>query len=1819
MESTAHEGWNLSAHVDFSEIEKANRQIGGLFKKLGQADKMFSGMHAPTKIPTTIHQMDTATASLIKRLDAEGKTYEANKQRVLGYSTAIERLNKKQENLEKNLEKIATSSGEVSAAYKRQQVRINENATAIAKYRGGIKEAQSAMDKIRPTPFQVLKSKLAETNKEAGKTHSIFKSVFSANVLSTAATSLFGKLKNGITSAFNAGKEFNEQQQTMNATWLTLTGNASKGQAMVKQINDMALAAQNSTEMVDGLSQKFYAINKSASQTGRLTKDVLTLQDAFGKSDDAVMNFGTQFSQMLANQKVSAQDMLSFVNVFPEYRSQLLKTYNQQNHTKLSMKQFNDEMSKGKVSSKIAVTALNTLSDSYKNATGNFTKTLPGMRRVIQANGKRIAGELTKPFTNMKSPFASAVSKWVSDKSTMKRFSTLGNTWATGLNNSISKALGGHNVATNTTKFLNKTLDALNSKSKKFFGWLGKHAKDIGTLTSSLITITGEVGKAAWKDFSTIIVSIGKATGLISKNSKGDTLHQLAEGAKSLSKNKTAIKLIADSIVTIATVKGIKAATNPLISLGSGALKGYKNIIKLKDAILGVGKAIKAVKNGESILSVLGEGLSKKGGLTGSIGNYMSDIASGAKLSPLAKFKSMKASGKVLGGTAGKAFGIAGTALEAGTSIYQAFKDRHSATKRSRDIGGGVGSIAVGALTSLIPVVGPMLAPVGAFVGKKAGEIGGSWVNSFTKGIQRKKPPKKFWSMENFGYSTKTFFADFASDWNSFWGKRGDDMKAFGKSSKKWFSNVGTSFNTGVKDIKKWFNDLPSNIGKTNSSIKEWAKQTGDNIHKGWNKGIKASHNFFKNLPSNTRKTLAKMKSSWSGFWNSMPRKWNSFKSKFGKGWNSFWNKSNRQAKSSWNRTKRNWNSFWGSMPKKWNTFKSSFGKSWNSFWKNTKKWASDSWNGTKRNWNNFWNTLPKKWNTFKKDFGKGWNSFWGGVKVGFDDTFGKISSAWNNFWNGAGKHLGDFAKWVGNSWTGTKNNVKAFLNDVNYARGGSQHKYKYDKMPSHAKGGKILATHGALVGEEGPELAYRPMGNARLLGVNGPEIAKVHSGERILNARDTLKVMNGGLGRGLILKGYAKGTDKPAQAVNADYKTLSNKSSQTLVKLARKSLNVWQGITKHTKGQSSKTRQEAVSNFSKMTRSIDKQTNKTNKNTVSDFTSMRKGVNSQMNKLHDGVISLGNSTSKGFGKALNKMHDYARSAMSDTIDQINKGISGIDKVLGQFGGNTSVIKPVKFATGTDANGRLTENTLAMLNDAETGPRQEAVVTEKNEIFLPQGRNTVMPLKKGWGVLNGTQTQQLGLKHFAKGSGVSHEELKKIAAKNGENPAKSFKQMFSSLLTPGKTVLSKGTNNLVQSSSAQYGVPWNNAMWTVINNAIGGATGKGGTREAFLKYAESTFAGVPYVMGAMSKVASDCSGMVAQALSHFGINAGRSTVDMQNSSALEYLGKNISKTIPGDLVIFGHGTGAAGHVGIIKNPETGTMFNETPPRARVTNVSDDMSMGYGFYRVRGLHNATSKSKTMKADNHLITLAKNQLGRSAISWIKKNLGDEGSLGGNINGDGVQRWAGTVKKILGMLHLSTSNDMVNRVLRQIQTESGGNPYARQPGADPDGDGSGPALGLMQTKRATYEAFKRKGDTSGIFNGPSNIYAGLNYAKHRYGSSLSYLGQGHGYAKGGNPPLHQKVLVGEKGPEIAEFKQPVHIYDSNESKKQLGIDNLARQVPKVIKSKPQQPVVNININGNISSESDANNVAQIIADKITDLFTRIGDEFGTDPSII
>ena len=1307
-----------------------------------------------------------------------------------------------------------------------------------------------------------------------------------------------------------------------------------------------------------------------------------------------------------------------------------------------------------------------------------------------------------------------------------------------------------------TSKEVTSGANAIGHAISNAVGYLDKHKQDISGITRDVVKIGVEIGKSVWKDFSDIVVDIGHALGIV--HGHGSALHQFKETLDGIAKNKGAIQLTAKAIIAIATVKGLTHVGSGLFGIGVSAYKSYRKLKALNDGLKGV--------------QTVGK-FTKAEGAFNSLGGSIRGV--------ITKLGEMKRAGSTLDGVGGKVFGAVGTGLIAGQQGIQAIKDRHDASARSQDIGGGIGAVAGGALTSMIPVVGPMLAPIGALVGKYAGRWGGQAVDKFVKGWQSHKPPKQFWSFENLGWSTRDTFSKIGK-WG---GQVGHSMgTAIGKAGGFVKKNGKELALTAVSPML----GIPTLLYKNNPKFKRWANNAGNTIKNGFSSGYK------------------KARSEVHGF-----GKW------YGKTWNSIWRSVNNNRYVKAFKKGQFFQTAFKDMRSRWNGFSKWFGRGWNSFWSKTSKTASRDWNGTKRNWNNFWGAMPKRWNSFKSSFGKAWGSFWSGIGKGFSNVVKGIRSAWDNTiggivkaWDGMKKNLGAFGKWISNSWTGTKNNVKGFANDISYATGGSKHAFKYDKFKSHASGGQIASSHTALVGEAGPELAYKNGRDARLLGANGPQITKVNSGEHILNARDTAKVMSGGLGQGYKLKGYASGTDKlskTTKTVSSDYKKIASDATKSLNKLKKNNDSSWSKVHKTSTKSVNAIQSHNSSVWRKITSQTGKYNSKTRATATREYTGMRKGVDKQMDNLHDGVISTANSTSRGFGKAMERMRSYAKKAMSDTIGQINHGISGIDKVLQQFGGNGSVIKPVHFAKGT---GALDHNTLAVVNDAKSGPRQEAIIKKSGDILIPHGNDRMLPLAKGDAVLNGTQTQELahsmGVEHFAKGTGVSHSRLQKIAKDASKNPSKSFAQMYTSNVKPVGHDVGKDFIGLSRRASTHYGNPWSDAMWSVIMNAID--DGDGGPASGLLKAVEDYGEGHKYVWGATGPSTFDCSGLVMYALNKkYGIKyphfSGAQYAETQHISK--------SEAHMGDLVFWGPGH----HVGVYAGGDK--YFSAQSPSQGIHMNTLESVVGEGrpmFGRVRGLKQDDSSKKKNTANKGLMALAKRELGASALKWIKDNLGEGGSYG-NPAGDGVARWRKYITKAANQMHTSVNGTEISKILSMISAESSGNPTITQKIQDVNSANGDPAQGLLQFIPPTFSAYAVKGHHN-IKNGYDQLLALFNDSNWKrdihFGGGWGPSG-GRRFAKGGNPRVGDTVMVGENGPELAKFTSPVHVY-SNEQSKKLNFTDLLNKKP-ARQASNSKPVINININGNISSVAEANRVSDIIARKIEQVLDGIADNWGTE----
>lgn len=135
---------------------------------------------------------------------------------------------------------------------------------------------------------------------------------------------------------------------------------------------------------------------------------------------------------------------------------------------------------------------------------------------------------------------------------------------------------------------------------------------------------------------------------------------------------------------------------------------------------------------------------------------------------------------------------------------------------------------------------------------------------------------------------------------------------------------------------------------------------------------------------------------------------------------------------------------------------------------------------------------------------------------------------------------------------------------------------------------------------------------------------------------------------------------------------------------------------------------------------------------------------------------------------------------------------------------------------------------------------------------------------------------------------------------------------------------------------------------------------------------------------------------------------------------------------------------------------------------------------------------------------------------------------------INGD----WTPVIKSAARFLHVSLSEGQIGKLLRQIQTESGGNEKISQLGGsnDPDGDGSGRALGLLQFKRSTFDADAVPGHHD-IWSGFDQLLAAITTLNRGGEGGWGNIGNGHGWASGVHMTHPDLALIGDN-PEHDEY---------------------------------------------------------------------------------
>lgn len=570
---------------------------------------------------------------------------------------------------------------------------------------------------------------------------------------------------------------------------------------------------------------------------------------------------------------------------------------------------------------------------------------------------------------------------------------------------------------------------------------------------------------------------------------------------------------------------------------------------------------------------------------------------------------------------------------------------------------------------------------------------------------------------------------------------------------------------------------------------------------------------------------------------------------------------------------------------------------------------------------------------------------------------------------------------------------------------------------------------------------------------------------------------------------------------------------------------------------------------------------------------------------IFDNLVEIGNKfkdtwngIKDGFHDMWNNLKNLARDGINAVIGIPNKGIEGINGLIHDFGGPKNAISKIpevpKFANGTGLfNGYrnpITKTTLALLNDGNDSPEtgnQEAVIMPNGDLHPVPGRNTYAVLPAGAEVLNASEWAALsGAKPFAKGTGFWSKVWNTATNVAGsvwdglKDGVDKFTKMLSfitdAVAHPVDTLAKKFNPNsdkldgmFKHLGNALYKKPVENAknwwkeLWNMANEKASPEVQAGAIGDDYQFKDRAADSGAdPW--GYYFK---ECVSFVASRLANQGVNPSLFSHLGNGNMWLNAPVPHSSTPRPGMVAVYAKN--GQNHVstvsGVSGDTFSGEEYNYLNQHSYHAFSGRPLSWVDTFLDF-GVHVA---DKAKEENSPLRKLIKSQVG-GMFDWIAKMLaplnGDGGGPQDNPAGGEVSRWASLVKKALRANGLPDNEAYTNAWLRQIQSESGGNPKAVQGGYTDINTLTGDlAKGLVQTTSRTFNAFKFAGHGD-IFNGYDNLLAGIAYAKSRYGANmLSVIGHGHGYANGG--------LVSKNGVyELAEGNMPEYVIPTDIAKR-------------------------------------------------------------------
>ena len=273
-------------------------------KQLGVAVKQLSSMTAQQEraksamqyqssglanLQSKYRSLTEVNGSYIKRLEAEGKGYEAAVAKLDHYKTSLNNLSKQQKIQKDELKRIAEESGITSNAYKKQQVRVNETATSMAKLTSKIKSTSSEVRRLKPTGFNAVANAAKKVTSASGKMKSTLHGAWdSVKSGATAAAAGIGAV--GAAAISGAKKAEDLQQSYKEITNLAITGGEKQAE-VTKNVAQMQREGRSMSIQYGKSQQSIAEAYEDLTKRGYSTKQALgamrtELQGSVASGDD---------------------------------------------------------------------------------------------------------------------------------------------------------------------------------------------------------------------------------------------------------------------------------------------------------------------------------------------------------------------------------------------------------------------------------------------------------------------------------------------------------------------------------------------------------------------------------------------------------------------------------------------------------------------------------------------------------------------------------------------------------------------------------------------------------------------------------------------------------------------------------------------------------------------------------------------------------------------------------------------------------------------------------------------------------------------------------------------------------------------------------------------------------------------------------------------------------------------------------------------------------------------------------------------------------------------------------------------------------------------------------------------------------------------------------------------------------------------------------------------------------------------------------------------------------------------------------------------